>query len=95
MQLDEETGEFSVKGQFDHPYPTTRILWIPDSVCVLLVILSYHTSSLSLSQGVSGKTKVKSIFGKLEKCCSYLQYFLYNIDNDKSITKIYIVTSIL
>ena len=44
MQLDEETGEFSVKGQFDHPYPTTRILWIPDSVCVLLLTLSYHTS---------------------------------------------------
>ena len=35
-------------------------------------------------QGVSWKTKVKSVFGKLGKCCFYLQYFLYNINNDKS-----------
>ena len=33
--------------------------------------------------GVSWKTKVKSVFGKLGKCCFNLQYFLYNIDNDK------------
>ena len=35
-------------------------------------------------QGVSWKTKVKSVFGKLGKCCFYLQYFLSNTDNDKS-----------
>ena len=35
-------------------------------------------------QGVSWKTKVKSVFGKLGKCCFYLQHFLNNIDNDKS-----------
>ena len=35
-------------------------------------------------QGVSWKTKVKSVFGKLGKCCFYLQYFLYNIDNHES-----------
>ena len=35
-------------------------------------------------QGVSWKTKVKSVFSKLGKCCSYLQNFLNNIDNDKS-----------
>ena len=35
-------------------------------------------------QGVSWKTKVRSAFGKFGKCCFYLQYFLYDIDNDKS-----------
>ena len=41
--------------------------------------------SLRISQqGVSQKTKVKSVFGKLGKCCFYLQYFLYNINNGKS-----------
>ena len=35
-------------------------------------------------QGVSWKTKVKSVFGKWGKCRSYLPYFLYNVDNDKS-----------
>ena len=30
------------------------------------------------------KTKAKSVLVKLGKCCFYLQYFLYNINNDKS-----------
>eukprot|EP00698_Gefionella_okellyi_P005826 TRINITY_DN15264_c0_g1_i1.p1 TRINITY_DN15264_c0_g1~~TRINITY_DN15264_c0_g1_i1.p1 ORF type:complete len:327 (+),score=40.85 TRINITY_DN15264_c0_g1_i1:40-1020(+) len=30
IQLDEESGGFKVKGRFDHPYPTTKIIWIPD-----------------------------------------------------------------
>eukprot|EP00823_Brevimastigomonas_motovehiculus_P004066 TRINITY_DN2605_c0_g1_i1.p1 TRINITY_DN2605_c0_g1~~TRINITY_DN2605_c0_g1_i1.p1 ORF type:complete len:368 (-),score=101.76 TRINITY_DN2605_c0_g1_i1:20-1123(-) len=30
IQLNEETGKFSVKGSFDHPYPTTKIMWVPD-----------------------------------------------------------------
>jgi len=30
VQLDEETGKFNSKGGFDHPYPTTKIMWIPD-----------------------------------------------------------------
>lgn len=31
ISLDEETSEFSAKSTFDHPYPTTKIMWIPDS----------------------------------------------------------------
>jgi WD repeat-containing protein 68 len=30
IQLDEDAGEFAVKATFDHPYPTTKIMWIPD-----------------------------------------------------------------
>ena len=37
MQLDEQRGEFAVKAQFDHPYPTTKIIWIPDDVSLPLV----------------------------------------------------------
>jgi DDB1- and CUL4-associated factor 7 len=29
VQLNEHTAEFEFKGRFDHPYPTTRILWAP------------------------------------------------------------------
>lgn len=29
LQLDEEKGEFEVKDTFDHPYPTTKIMWSP------------------------------------------------------------------
>lgn len=32
VQLDEDTSEFVVRSTFDHPYPTTKIMWIPDSV---------------------------------------------------------------
>ena len=32
IYLDEETTEFVVRATFDHPYPTTKIIWIPDSV---------------------------------------------------------------
>jgi len=32
IQLNEETGKFVNKGTFDHPYPTTKIMWIPDKV---------------------------------------------------------------
>nr|CAD7396516.1 unnamed protein product [Timema poppensis] len=31
VSLDEDTSEFSAKSTFDHPYPTTKIMWIPDS----------------------------------------------------------------
>ena len=31
MSLDEDTSEFTAKSTFDHPYPTTKIMWIPDS----------------------------------------------------------------
>ena len=30
VQLDEETHQFVDNGGFEHPYPTTRIKWIPD-----------------------------------------------------------------
>ena len=37
VSLDEDTSEFSAKSTFDHPYPTTKIMWIPDSVSNLCV----------------------------------------------------------
>lgn len=30
IQLNEETGKFVTRGRFEHPYPTTKIMWIPD-----------------------------------------------------------------
>jgi len=31
VQLDEDKGSFTSKGEFTHPYPATKIMWIPDS----------------------------------------------------------------
>lgn len=30
IQLNESKSEFEKKGHFDHPYPPTKIMWIPD-----------------------------------------------------------------
>jgi WD repeat-containing protein 68 len=30
VQLDEDLGEFLERGMFEHPYPATRVAWIPD-----------------------------------------------------------------
>jgi WD repeat-containing protein 68 len=30
VQLDEESGQFVDCGGFEHPYPTTKIMWMPD-----------------------------------------------------------------
>ena len=38
VSLDEDTAEFSPKSTFDHPYPTTKIMWIPDSVSKILLL---------------------------------------------------------
>jgi DDB1- and CUL4-associated factor 7 len=29
VELDDDKGDFVVKGSFDHPYPTTNIIWAP------------------------------------------------------------------
>ena len=31
VSLDEDTSEFTAKSTFDHTYPNTKIMWIPDS----------------------------------------------------------------
>jgi hypothetical protein len=38
ISLDEDSAEFSPKSTFDHPYPTTKIMWIPDGVSQLIMI---------------------------------------------------------
>ena len=38
VSLDEDTSEFTAKSTFDHPYPTTKIMWIPDAVSILGVL---------------------------------------------------------
>lgn len=32
LQLDEQKGQFKESAVFDHPYPTTKIMWMPDKV---------------------------------------------------------------
>jgi DDB1- and CUL4-associated factor 7 len=32
VMLDEDSGDFAARSTFEHPYPTTKIMWIPDTV---------------------------------------------------------------
>lgn len=41
ISLDEDSAEFSAKSTFDHPYPTTKIMWIPDAVGHLFFCLLF------------------------------------------------------
>ena len=38
ISLDEDSAEFSAKSTFDHPYPTTKLMWIPDGVSLANII---------------------------------------------------------
>ncbi len=46
VALDENISEFTVKSTFDHPYPTTKIMWIPDSVRLKRSTLSFTRCSV-------------------------------------------------
>ncbi len=41
IQLDEERGEFVLKAAFEHPYPPTKIMWVPDQVSMTVVFNTY------------------------------------------------------
>jgi DDB1- and CUL4-associated factor 7 len=34
VMLDEDSSDFTPRNAFDHPYPTTKIMWIPDHVYI-------------------------------------------------------------
>jgi len=40
VSLDEDTADFVSRNTFDHPYPTTKIMWIPDSVCLVYALVN-------------------------------------------------------
>ena len=48
IQLDEDRGEFVLRATFDHPYPTTKIMWIPDQTAQLPDLVATSGSSYDL-----------------------------------------------
>ena len=54
VALNEETSEFEAKSTFDHPYPTTKIMWIPDNVSIIsLIIRLIDTDSSPMVVGLT------------------------------------------
>ncbi len=44
VSLDEETSDFVARSVFDHPYPTTKIMWIPDTVSMDFIYNKYSAT---------------------------------------------------
>jgi len=56
IQLDEETHKFVDIGGFDHPYPTTKIMWIPDPIGARRDLLATTGDYLRLWQITDNKS---------------------------------------
>ena len=61
MQLDEDRGEFILRGSFDHPYPTTKILWAPEALAREKDLLATTGDYLRLWQIMPGDSEAKEI----------------------------------
>ena len=59
VSLDEDTSEFTAKSTFDHPYPTTKIMWIPDSKV-------YHQSFVKIYKNTQLSHICQGIFNALK-----------------------------
>lgn len=57
--LEEESSEFVCRNTFDHPYPTTKIMWIPDTKGIYPDLLA--TSGDYLRIWRVGKARLKTI----------------------------------
>lgn len=57
--LEEESSEFVCRNTFDHPYPTTKIMWIPDTKGIYPDLLA--TSGDYLRIWRVGRARLKAI----------------------------------
>ncbi|XP_037803903.1 DDB1- and CUL4-associated factor 7-like [Penaeus monodon] len=82
FQLDEDTSEFVVRSTFDHPYPTTKIMWIPDSVKMKYQdLLATSGDYLRVwQQGADGDTRMACLLNnnKNSDFCAPLTSFDWN-----------------
>nr|CAD7409289.1 unnamed protein product [Timema poppensis] len=58
VSLDEDTSEFSAKSTFDHPYPNTKIMWIPDSKGVFPDLLATSGDYLRVDPNLIGTSSI-------------------------------------
>lgn len=70
--LEEESSEFVCRNTFDHPYPTTKIMWIPDTKGIYPDLLA--TSGDYLRIWRVGRARLKTI---LIFTCTILDYEEY------------------
>ncbi|PNF42507.1 DDB1- and CUL4-associated factor 7 [Cryptotermes secundus] len=80
VSLDEDTSEFSAKSTFDHPYPTTKIMWIPDSKGVFPDLLATSGDYLRVWRAGEPETRLECVLNnnKNSDFCAPLTSFDWN-----------------
>eukprot|EP01083_Nonionella_stella_P020774 57650_1 len=80
IQLNEETGTFETRGTFDHPYPTTKIIWAPKQVQCKNDMLATTGDYLRLWRVEDDKIELSSLLNnnKNSEFCAPLTSFDWN-----------------
>jgi len=80
VSLDEDTSEFTAKSTFDHPYPTTKIMWIPDSKGIYPDLLATSGDYLRVWRAGEPETKLECLLNnnKNSDFCAPLTSFDWN-----------------
>jgi WD repeat-containing protein 68 len=84
VQLNDKSGDFEQVGEFDHPYPPTKIMWIPDKAANKPDLLATTGDYLRIWQvGDDNKITMKSLLNnnKHSEFCAPLTSFDWNETN--------------
>jgi WD repeat-containing protein 68 len=73
VALDEESSEFFAKSTFDHPYPTTKIMWIPDAKGLFPDLLATSGDYLRVWRAGDTETRLECLLNNV-----FIIYFLLN-----------------
>lgn len=86
VQLDEEAGKFKVTGTFDHLYPPTKIMWMPDKTGSKEDLLATTGDYVRIWKVTDDGVKMKSLLNnnKNSEFCAPLTSFDWN-ETDPSI----------
>ncbi|CAG0889227.1 unnamed protein product [Cyprideis torosa] len=80
VQLNEEVSEFAPKATFDHPYPTTKIIWIPDGAGIFPDLLATSGDYLRVWRVHENEARLEVILNnnKNSDFCAPLTSFDWN-----------------
>lgn len=80
VALDEDASEFAAKSTFDHPYPTTKIMWIPDSKGIFPDLLATSGDYLRVWRAGEPETRLECLLNnnKNSDFCAPLTSFDWN-----------------
>lgn len=67
VALDEESSDFFAKSTFDHPYPTTKIMWIPDAKGIFPDLLATSGDYLRVWRSSDTETRLECLLNNVIK----------------------------